>query len=97
MSTSRSSAPSVPAQVLRALAEQAGVHLYIDSYDALWATRGVIALSVDQAGPRTVRLPVAANATDLYDGKAVGVGIREFTADMPATESKVWRIDPVKP
>ena len=67
-----SAAPTVPAQVLRVLAEKAGVHLYVDSSDVLWATRGMFALSVDQPGPRTVRLPAAANVTDLYDGKSVG-------------------------
>ena len=92
-----SAAPTVPAQVLRVLAEKAGVHLYIDSYDVVWATRGMFALSVVQPGPRTVRLPVAANVTDLYDGKSVGANIREFTVDMPEMESKLWRIDPVRP
>jgi hypothetical protein len=92
-----SAPPTLPAQVLRALARKAGVHLYIDSYDVVWATRGVLALSVDRPGRRTLRLPTAANVTDLYETKSVGMNLREFTVEMPALETKIWRIDSARP
>ncbi len=63
-----SSAPLLPASLLRRLAQRAGVHCYVDTEDVVWASRDLLAVSVHQAGPRTIHLPRTADVSDLYEG-----------------------------
>ena len=57
-----SSAPKLPAALLRELAAQAGVHCYLrkpQPHDVIYANRSLVALCVSEPGPRTVVLPRA--------------------------------------
>ena len=51
------SAPNVPAPVLRGLARYAGVHLYSEDGDVLYATRDLLAVHTVAGGERQFRLP----------------------------------------
>jgi hypothetical protein len=50
-------APNVPAQVLRGLARYAGVHLYNEEGDVLYATPDLLAVHTVAGGDRIFRLP----------------------------------------
>ena len=56
--------PVLPAAFLRALARRAGVHIYNDADDTLYASRSYLALNADGADVRTIRL---ARPTDMFD------------------------------
>jgi hypothetical protein len=88
-----SSAPLLPAQLLRRLAQQAGVHLYVDTEDVVWASRGLLAVSVHQPGPRTIRLPRPADVSDLYAGSVVARGVDSFPADFPDRGTRVFLLE----
>jgi hypothetical protein len=87
-----SAAPLLPAALLRRLAKQAGVHLYIDSEDVVWATRDLLAVSAREPGPRTLHLPREATITDVYSGQSVPTSQRSFEAVFADRETKLWRL-----
>jgi hypothetical protein len=87
-----SAAPALPAGLLARLAEQAGAHRYITTPDVVWASRDLLAVSVDEPGERTIRLPAKRVVDDLYAGTVVGEGIDQFTATFGAGETKLWRL-----
>lgn len=85
-----SSAPLLPASLLRRLAQRAGVHLYIDTDDVVWASRDLLAVSVHRPGPRTIRLPRTADVSDLYAGTVVARRVDAFQADFPDRGTRVF-------
>ena len=85
-----SSAPLLPASLLRRLAQRAGVHLYVDTEDVVWASRDLLAVSVHQSGPRTIRLPRTVDVSDLYDGSVIASGVDSFQADFADRSTRVF-------
>lgn len=65
-----SAVPLQEASFLRRLAESAGIHLYIDTPDVVWACRDMVAVCVHQAGERTIHLPAKSTVFDVYAGNA---------------------------
>lgn len=87
-----SAAPLLPAALLRRLAGKAGVHLYLDTEDVVWATRDLVAVSVKGPGPRTVRLPRAAEILDVYIGSPAAPAGAAFEADFQARQTRLFRL-----
>lgn len=85
-------APMLPTALLRRLAQQAGVHLYIDTPDTMWASRDLISVCAKDPGTRTIRLPARKDVTDLYTGAEVAKGATNFDADFPAKATRVFRL-----
>jgi len=88
-----SAVPLLPAALLRNLARAAGVHAYIDTPDVVWASRNLLAVSVLEAGPRTVRLPRKSNVRDLYTGRALAAGVRKFRAEFAEKSTRVFVLE----
>lgn len=89
-----SSAPNVPSVILRDLAKLAGVNLYVESDDIIYANKSLLSLTVNEEGRRTIRLPQASNVYDLFEDKYIGKGVNGFWIDMPSKSTKLWRIEP---
>ncbi len=87
-----SGAPVLPASVLRTLAREAGVHIYVDSDDTVYANRSLLSLFADAPGPRTVRLPKPATVMDLLSGETVAANAREFGVQMEGETTRLWRV-----
>jgi len=91
-----SSAPKLPATLLRELASQAGVHCYLRSpqpHDVIYANRSLVALCVSEPGPRTLVLPRACDVFDLFDGgKPLARAAREFTVILQQNQTKLFRL-----
>ena len=85
--------PLLPAGLLRRIARLAGVHLYIDSEDVVWASRDLVGISVREPGPRTVRLPRKARVRDLITGAPVSEGADFFTSDFAARATRVFVLE----
>ena len=67
--------PTVPLAMLRALADEAGVHRYVEREDVLvGADSALISLHTKQGGPVTINLPHPARLTDAVTGEPVGEG-----------------------
>jgi len=65
--------------------------------DVVYANRSLLAVSVNEGGPRTVTLPRPADVFDLYADREVGRGITTFVADIPPRATKLWRIRRTEP
>ena len=76
-------APNVPAPVLRGLARYAGVHLYSEDGDVLYATPDLLAVHTVAGGERHFRLPAPVEVVhDLFED-------RELAADSCAVEVRL--------
>jgi hypothetical protein len=89
-----SSAPNVPSAILRDLARFAGVHLYVESDDVIYANKSLLSITVNEGGRRTIKLPQVSNVYDLFEDKPVGTGVNGFWLDMPPKSTKLWRVEP---
>ncbi len=92
-----SSAPLLPASLLRRLARRAGVHTYVDTEDVVWASHDLLAVSVHQSGPRTIHLPRPSAVTDLYEGSAITNRADSFPVDFPAHATRVFALQRPEP
>lgn len=87
-----SAGPALPAKLLRAAAAKAGVHRYIETEDVVWAARDTLAVNVDQAGRRTIRLPRPAKVIDVYSGATVTDRAESFDAEFAAGGTRLFRL-----
>ena len=88
-----SAAPMLPASLLRRIALHAGVHLYIETEDVVWASQDLVAVSVREPGTRSVRLPRRATVRDLYTGEQVGRDTDAFEADFADRATRVFALE----
>ncbi|NLX97283.1 MAG: hypothetical protein GXY83_14005, partial [Rhodopirellula sp.] len=88
-----SAAPLLPAALLRQIARQAGVHLYVETDDVVWAARDLVAVCVKDPGSRKIRLPRKATVLDLFLGEKIGAGIDVFQAEFPGGATRVFVIE----
>ena len=88
-----SAAPLLPAGLLRAFAREAGVHLYIDTPDVVWACRDMIGVSVYQPGERVVRLPRPRSVRDLYADVHVAGDAAEFRTEFAERATRVFVLE----
>ncbi|MCX5757821.1 MAG: hypothetical protein NTU83_04820, partial [Candidatus Hydrogenedentes bacterium] len=86
------SVPRLPASLLRTVARNAGVHMYIDTEDIVWAGRDLLAVSVNEGGPRTIRLPRPYIVTDLWSGQTVARDTDHFIVDIPGRGTALFRL-----
>lgn len=56
----------------------------------VWATEGLLGVSVHHAGPRTIALPRPARVTDLFSGTPLGADLRSFQADFGDRATRVF-------
>jgi len=67
-----SAAPNLPASVLRGIALWAGVHIYSDAGDVLYANRSLLGIHTLSGGKRLVKLPRRAEAViDMFTGRTL--------------------------
>ena len=77
-------APNVPAPVLRGVAKYAGVHLYSEDGDVLYANRQLIAVHTIRGGERTLRLPGKVEVVyDLFDRRIVAKNTDTVEVELP--------------
>jgi hypothetical protein len=85
-----SAAPGMPAELLRALARGAGVHIYNDRSDRFYCTQSLVAVHAEVAGRRTIRLAAAMDVTAWPSGETVAKAAREIGVEMAAGETRVY-------
>jgi hypothetical protein len=84
--------PVLPAAFLRALARHAGVHLYNDRDDTLYASRSFLTLAADAAGHRRLKLPRRCDVFDPFTGEWIGRGVKTFEREFQPKETVIWRL-----
>jgi hypothetical protein len=83
--------PEVPAPVLRGIARWAGVHLYSEAGDVLYATPELLSVHTVSGGPREFRLPREVEVVyDLYNEKVVARGTTTFNVELPPGSTALY-------
>jgi hypothetical protein len=86
-----SAAPALPTAVLRRLAREAGVHLYSEADDVVYALPGLLAVHTACPGTRTISLRAPAVVCDAFTGAVVADGA-SFSLTAARGETHVWRL-----
>ena len=85
------STPDIPAAVLRGVARFAGVHLYNEAGDVLYATPELLSVHSVSGGPRNFKLPRPAEVVyDLYNEREVAANVSEFTVELPPASTALY-------
>ncbi len=88
-----SSAPMLPRQLLRNMAKLAGVHFYLDTPDVVWASQQMLAVCVDQAGPRRINLRKPATVRDLYRDEIIGRDVKGYAVNFEALSTRLFGLE----
>jgi hypothetical protein len=84
-------APNLPAPVLRGMARFAGVHLYNQEGDVLYATRDLLAVHTVSGGDRTFSLPREVEEVyDLFERKTLARNAKEFRVRLQPISSALF-------
>ncbi|MFH1571425.1 MAG: hypothetical protein ABIL09_25770, partial [Gemmatimonadota bacterium] len=69
----------------------AGVHLYSEAGDVLYATRQLLAVHTLTGGRRQLRLPQKVETVyDLFGERAVADGVSHFEVDLPRRSTSLF-------
>jgi hypothetical protein len=85
-----SAAPVLSWQLLRNIARYAGVHLYSEQGDMLWANRVFLAVYSQSSGLHQLRFPNPVTLEDAYRGETLGEGISAFEIEMRQWETGLF-------
>ncbi|HWG59580.1 MAG TPA: beta-galactosidase [Candidatus Acidoferrales bacterium] len=89
-----SSAPIVPAALLRDIARAAGCQIYSDADDVVYANRSVLAIYAPKGGSRTIHLPHPADVTNILTGQIIASDKAEFSLALDADTSVLLSLAP---
>jgi len=85
-----SAAPNLPPGLLREVARYAGVHIYTEHDDVLYADRGFLALHTVRGETKTVRLPHPADVWEVFSNRQVAAGSDTFQDRMEAGGTNLY-------
>ena len=86
-----SAAPNLPAGILRGMARYAGVHLYSDAGDVLYATKELLGVHTAGGGERLFRLPEKVEVVyDLFEEKEVARDTDEFRVELEPASTRLF-------
>jgi hypothetical protein len=83
--------PDLPAPVLRGIARYAGVHLYNDDGDVLYATPELLSVHTVSGGAREFRLPRKVEVVyDLFNERVIARGAASFHIELPPASTALF-------
>jgi len=91
-SSAYSTAPNLPADLLRNIARYAGCHIYNEANDVIYANKHFICLHSAQGGRRAIHLPERANVWDIFAEKQIASSVTSFQADIPPGSTGLFHI-----
>lgn len=85
------SSPDIPAPVLRGIARFAGVHLYSEAGDVLYATPDLLSVHTIAGGLRQFQLPRRVEVVyDLFNQTVLGKDVNEFRVTLPEASTSLF-------
>ncbi len=88
-----SSAPILPAALLRNIARASGCHIYSDADDVIYASRSFLCIYAPRGGARVIRLPQKATVVDLLDQRILAKEAEEFELKLASHGSVLLRLE----
>lgn len=81
--------PILPARLLRSFASYSGAHVYVDSDDCLWATRGLLAHHACGRGTRKLTFPDKRDRVDLRGDKVLSENASELVLELEIGQTSI--------
>jgi hypothetical protein len=86
-----SAAPNLPSMLLRGIARYAGVHIYNDQGDTLYATLNLLAVHTAAGGDRIFTLPAPVEIVyDLFGKKTIAEKTDHFQVSLPPASTALY-------
>jgi hypothetical protein len=86
-----SAVPNLPAWILRGMARYAGVHLYSEAGDVLYATKELLGVHTAGGGKRLYRLPEEVEVVyDLYEQREVAREVNQFRVELEPASTRLF-------
>lgn len=87
-------ASNLPAGVLRQLARQAGVHIYCETEDPLYASRHLLAVHTATGGKRSFKLPAKCKLVrELFSNRVVAENSTQFEDNLQAPDTVLYQLE----
>ena len=84
---------SLPADFYRELARDAGVHVYNDLNDTLYASNGYLSLNADGAGDRHLRFPAPVSVYDPFTDRLLAEQVTTYDLPLRDKETRILRLE----
>jgi hypothetical protein len=88
-----SSAPIVPAALLREIARAAGCHIYSDGNDVVYANRRFVAIYSPSGGERTIRLRRPGRVLDVLERRLLGSSLQSLSLKLQPNTTTLLAIE----
>lgn len=85
-----SSAPDLPASLLRAIAQSAGVHLYVLTDDVIYANANYVCIHAAEEGMKQIELPHTCRVSDAITGEVVTPHSNQISVQLSKHETKLF-------
>ena len=82
-------APNMPSALLRSIAKNAGVHIYSENDDQIFASEKLIGINALHAGKHTLKLPAKCNIYDAVEDKCLAENADSISFDLKLGENKL--------
>ena len=82
--------PKLSSEFLRGLADSAGVWVYSGSDDIMFASEAFVTLHAVDSGKKVLRFPRMVDVVDIYTGKILAQGVRQYTFDAKMHETRTF-------
>jgi hypothetical protein len=87
-----SSAPILPASLLRNIASAAGCHIYSDGPDVVYANREFLGMYSPDGGKRTIKLREPSDVLNLLTNETVATGASEFSMTLDPNTTVLLKV-----
>jgi hypothetical protein len=85
-------APMIPAGLLKNIAKWAGVHVYSEDLDVLYANKHFLAIHTRHSGSRTIRLPQCTDVYDVFGRREVARNVTAFVVNLSAYSTVLYAL-----
>lgn len=82
--------PKIPVSILRNIARYAGVHIYSEDNDIVYANQYFLAIHSRKPGTKTIRLPGFTHVYDIMSETYVARDVNEFTVKIGKNETRLF-------
>ncbi|MFA7183390.1 MAG: hypothetical protein WC082_00765 [Victivallales bacterium] len=88
--------PVLPADLIRALANKAGIHVFSSDEDSLQANKKYIMIHALKTGEKKIKLPVPSRVYDIFNARNSGNTVTEINVRVPKGETRLFFYGTVK-
>ena len=74
-------APPTSPALLMSIFKNAGIHIYEENEDIIFASKHILCINSEKGGKRLIKLPQRSEVVNLFNNKTIGKNMSEFSAE----------------